>query len=167
MADWTDPPWVQLVAGKAWTDEKAAAAFENPIAIAEGADDAPRIQRRALEGKRYLPGVAGSVAIVGLADVAELGGQLYFTASGGSNTCAIQFSTDGGSSWSSAQNLYSGGATTLDFLFSVRLDTGAWVWGAAGGTLTLPGGVVDAVRITASGAGASCLYQPIIEGGRA
>lgn len=47
--DWTDPPWAQLVAGKAWTDEKAAAAFENAIAIAEGAPDAPRIAIGALQ----------------------------------------------------------------------------------------------------------------------
>ena len=41
MADWTPPPWAGLTAGKAWTDEKAGAAFENPLAIAEGAPDAP------------------------------------------------------------------------------------------------------------------------------
>ncbi|VDC31432.1 hypothetical protein [Pseudogemmobacter humi] len=41
MADWTDPPWPQLTAGKAWTDEKAAASFENPISITEGAPGSP------------------------------------------------------------------------------------------------------------------------------
>ena len=49
MADYTTPPWSQLVAGKPWTDEKAAAAFENPIAIAEGADGAPRLRVGALQ----------------------------------------------------------------------------------------------------------------------
>lgn len=56
MADWTTPPWSQLVAGKPWTDEKAAAAFENPIAIAEGAPDAPRVRIGALQ--RLNPGDA-------------------------------------------------------------------------------------------------------------
>lgn len=54
MADYTTPPWAQLVAGKPWTDEKAAAAFENPIAIAEGAPDAPRLRVGALQ--RLAPG---------------------------------------------------------------------------------------------------------------
>lgn len=54
MADYTTPPWSQLVAGKPWTDEKAAAAFENPIAIAEGAPDAPRVRIGALQ--RLSPG---------------------------------------------------------------------------------------------------------------
>jgi hypothetical protein len=49
MADWTDPPWAELTAGKPWTDEKAAAAFENPIAIAEGAADAERIRVGAMQ----------------------------------------------------------------------------------------------------------------------
>lgn len=49
MADYTTPPWSQLVAGKPWTDEKAAAAFENSIAIAEGADGAPRLRIGALQ----------------------------------------------------------------------------------------------------------------------
>jgi len=55
MADWTDPPWAQLVAGKPWTDEKAAAAFENVIAVTEGADDAPRIRGNAMATAADLP----------------------------------------------------------------------------------------------------------------
>lgn len=43
MADWTDPPYTALVAGKAWTDAKAQAAFENAVALAEGATGAPHI----------------------------------------------------------------------------------------------------------------------------
>jgi len=41
MADWTDPPYAQLVAGKPWTDEKASAAYENVVAAREGAVGAP------------------------------------------------------------------------------------------------------------------------------
>ena len=44
MADWTDPPYPQLVAGKPWTDEKASAAYENVVALAEGAPGAPPVQ---------------------------------------------------------------------------------------------------------------------------
>lgn len=49
MADWTNPPYAQLVAGKPWTDEKAAAAYENTVALAEGASGAPRIVDGALD----------------------------------------------------------------------------------------------------------------------
>ena len=44
MADWTPPPYPQLVAGKPWTDEKASAAFENVEALAQGKPGAPYIE---------------------------------------------------------------------------------------------------------------------------
>lgn len=58
MADWTDPPYAALTAGKKWTDEKAAAAFENPVALAEGAPDAPRIVGAAIQRIADLPAIA-------------------------------------------------------------------------------------------------------------
>jgi hypothetical protein len=60
MADWTDPPYAQLVAGKAWTDEKAAAAFENLVAALEGAPGAPRVKFAALDAAFSTAGGVGT-----------------------------------------------------------------------------------------------------------
>ena len=47
MADYTDQSTDSLLPGEPWTSAKALAAFENPVAIAEGAAGAPRIQTAA------------------------------------------------------------------------------------------------------------------------
>lgn len=47
MADYTNQSTDSLLPGEPWTSAKALAAFENPVAIAEGASGAPRIQTAA------------------------------------------------------------------------------------------------------------------------
>jgi hypothetical protein len=54
MADWTNIDPNTLLPGEPWTSAKALAAFENPVAIGEGAPGAPRIYLPALE--RLIPG---------------------------------------------------------------------------------------------------------------
>ena len=49
MTDYTDIALSALLPGEPWTSGKALAVYENPIAIAEGAIDAPRILLTALE----------------------------------------------------------------------------------------------------------------------
>ena len=65
MADWTEQDPNSLLPGQPWTSAKALAAFENPVAIAEGAADAPRLYLRALEqltaGDELRAGVDGAV----------------------------------------------------------------------------------------------------------
>lgn len=48
MASWTDQSTNSLLPGEPWTSAKALAAFENPVALAEGATGAPKIQAEAL-----------------------------------------------------------------------------------------------------------------------
>lgn len=48
MASWTDQDTDSLLPGEPWTSAKALAAFENPVALAEGASGAPKIQAEAL-----------------------------------------------------------------------------------------------------------------------
>ena len=48
MADYTDQSTDSLLPGEPWTSAKALACFENPVAIAEGAAGAPKIQAEAL-----------------------------------------------------------------------------------------------------------------------
>lgn len=45
MADWTNQSVDSLLLGEPWTQAKALATFENPVAIAEGADGAPAISQ--------------------------------------------------------------------------------------------------------------------------
>ena len=49
MADWTELDTNTLLPGEPFTSAKALAFFENPKAIAEGADSAPRIEDAALD----------------------------------------------------------------------------------------------------------------------
>jgi hypothetical protein len=110
MADWTDDATLTaaLAAGKAYTDEKAQAQVENPVAITEGATGAPRIHPAALSGYR------GRVALSGTTEVeyldldryqvlridAVLGGQNAAT----SGRLEIAYSDDNGATWGSWQN---------------------------------------------------------------
>ena len=48
MADWTELDTNGLLPGEPFTSAKAMAVFENPKAIAEGADDTPRNQLKSL-----------------------------------------------------------------------------------------------------------------------
>lgn len=47
MASYTDQDTDSLLPGEPWTSAKALACFENPVAIAEGAAGAPKIQTAA------------------------------------------------------------------------------------------------------------------------
>jgi len=48
MTDYTDIALSALLPGEPWTSGKALAVYENPIAIAEGAEGAPRVQAAAM-----------------------------------------------------------------------------------------------------------------------
>jgi hypothetical protein len=74
MANWTDQDPATLLPGKSWNSAKSLAAFENPVAIAEGAPDAPVISQgwhpwdatlnNQSDGLVYDHAVDGSVASV-------------------------------------------------------------------------------------------------------
>lgn len=166
MADWTPPPYPQLVAGKPWTDEKASAAFENVEALAEGAPDAPKVQGVAL-GNYYIASVNGTgtteSAIV-LPDRVEL---LRLDVSGITATTSvvlqIALSTDGGSTYGGWEILQSMSAAcnymashVLDVPSStqkyVGLVTAGTVSFAGGGGITIPSGA-NAVKFRMSTAG--------------
>lgn len=112
MADWTDPPYSGLVAGKAWTDEKASAAFENVVALAEDAMGAPKIKRRAFSG------TGTTVTFTGLGEYSGIEFSASATnASGFDRDITLEYSTNGGSTWSVPDALAvvkaSGGATRI------------------------------------------------------
>lgn len=63
MASWTNQSTSSLLPGEPWTSAKALAAFENPVAITEGASGAPKIRTAALQ-----PPTSGSTPIRRLKD---------------------------------------------------------------------------------------------------
>jgi len=166
MADWTDPPWAQLVAGKPWTDEKAAAAFENTLAIAEGAPGAPRIIPGALSVYLGKVATSGSTA-AGLSDLSGIDVITFISGGGvgvGYGNAEFRVSIDNGATWGGWMTL--GQIGTGDVVFFdclIALQSGWWTSRGVragsdglpariqdGGTFT-PGGVVNAVQFRSVG----------------
>lgn len=155
MADWTDPPYSGLVAGKAWTDEKASAAFENVVALAEEAMGAPKIKRRAFSG------TGTTVTFTGLGEYSGIEFSASATnASGFDRDITLEYSTNGGSTWSVPDALAvirsTGGVTMINGAFDFATGTivlEGFAFGAPGDAVvhlssTISGAslAIDAVR---------------------
>lgn len=149
---------------------------DNPIAIAEGSSGAPRIQGKALQ--TWVDRITGGTdSITGLDDYGALNlrGRAEFLTSS-SSTIQIQLSDNNGSTWASATTVatiitvsntdkhfagadlsinlltgdYSLVATQLDW-FDDGLVTNLILSGfTSNGTITMPAGDVNAVRVVAS-----------------
>ena len=122
MADFTTPPWAQLVAGKAWTDEKAAAAFENPIAMFEGKGP------HKLAPKALATNLIGTISgTAGMSDLGAFAVVRGVAVSPGAQNLQVSFSANNGTSWGAYQNLAAIGAGTAAQLradFEINLLTG-------------------------------------------
>ena len=109
MAQWTTIDPNTLLPGDPWTSAKSQAAFENVEAVAEGAPGAPRVQGKALGGIRQAElSVTGTswMEITGLADYVALDLICTITHNVIADlTVEVAFSTNNGSSWTSAQDL--------------------------------------------------------------
>lgn len=166
MADWTDPPWTQLVAGKAWTDEKAAASFENVVAQAEGAPGAPKQMPLSLD--LFLGELSFDETAAGLSGLGDLDGILIFwrfrPAASTSSTLSIRFSDDDGATWGSWQSVQSyGDHAESDVEEYYRLDliglkSGKFRLGSGSRTsslpdFTIPGAGANAFQLAAFGSG--------------
>jgi len=155
MADWTQLDTNGLLPGEPVTSAKALAFFENPIALAEAATDAPKIATKNLSGSG-----GGTLRFGGLS---TFGGARFFltgaeTSSNGS-TLSINSSTPTGDG--AAQSIV---AVPANARFVVHgywnKITGAWfaVWfvssgtasGRATGTLSKGGATVDEIIFTFS-----------------
>ena len=122
MADFTTPPWAQLVAGKAWTDEKAAAAFENPIAMFEGKGP------HKLDPKALATNLIGTIAgTAGMSDLGAFAVVRGVAVSPGAQNLQVSFSANNGTSWGAYQNVAVNGAgagAQLRADFEINLLTG-------------------------------------------
>lgn len=121
MADYTeilddelipDAP-IPSILGFRWRD--------NPIAIAEGADGAPRVQPAAMAqplvsaSGQTVSGSTNWLAFTGLDEVKDLRVDFHISNGGGAAGAAnfeVEFSADGGSIWGSSQNII----TTSDLI---------------------------------------------------
>ena len=122
MADFTTPPWAQLVAGKAWTDEKAAAAFENPIAMFEGKGP------HKLAPKALATNLLGTIAgAAGMSDLGAFAAVRGVAVSPGAQILQVSFSANNGTSWGAYQTVAAVGSGTgksLQAHFEIDLLTG-------------------------------------------
>ena len=111
MADWTELDTDGLLPGEPLTSAKALAFFENPVAMAEGKVNAPKVVSEALN---MLVGVgAGTTSFTNLGriDKVLLDGTAIWTSGAGFGFVQYRTSTDNGSTWSSYAS-FTGSATS-------------------------------------------------------
>lgn len=129
---------------------------DNPLAIAEGSTDAPRVQPRALQtGLLGKTSATSEVFDITNIKAVRLDLAAYFSNTSGSAVFQAAFSDDGGSTWGSAQNVFTisdeDSIKTIGTVF-VEIDCETGSYDAAGvmgnesgsniisdsGTLTVP-----------------------------
>ena len=137
MADYTAIDPNTLLPGEPWTSAKALATFENPPAIAEGAEGAPRVEGRALGAVSIgALSLSGAFAVGSIVDLDRHGviRMEYSIVDFGGNPLQIQYTNDGGGSWGATQNLIASIMTGSGYL-RFNLQTGE-VYSLTGGVVT-------------------------------
>jgi hypothetical protein len=125
MADYTVIDYNTLLPGEPLTSAKAIASFENPEAIAEGADGAPKIAALALK-ERTTFASAGPTAYVTVTDLdafrtVTING--YATQSAGATiNIGLSVSTNNGASWETDQIIAVLDVDSANQVFTVNLD---------------------------------------------
>ena len=110
MADWTELDTNGLLPGEPLTSAKALAFFENPVAMAEGAVDAPKVVSEALN--MFVEAGTATTSYTDLGRIDKVLISCTARAFGGSTfsrTAIIRYrtSTDNGSSWSATTDIVS------------------------------------------------------------
>lgn len=180
MADWVNITDAQVDPDAPLTSELAYAWRDNPIAIAEGAVGAPRVQWRAWE-KSFIAAVSSAlttpVAVTGIGDVGMLYLDINANSSSGSPSINIGFSNDGGSTWGANQTLSFGTVITAGVNYRIYLNLqtgkcdGAYVqtngtYAIINTTFTVPSNC-NAIRFSGSGSTfAAGAYRLSAAGGR-
>lgn len=161
MADWVTINDSQVDPDAPLTSELAYAWRDNPVAIAEGAAGAPRVQPKAV----FSPGILGNsgitggnwIAITGLDGIKTIALDAGSSAGSGANF-VIAFSNDGGSTWGSNQTIANMSSNAVTLNLNINLATGSVIGGMViGGTtvtniglsLTVPANC-NAVRVNAN-----------------
>ena len=110
MADWTQLDTNLLLPGEPLTSAKALAFFENPIAMAEGAADAPKVVSEALNLLQIRSAGSQNVTALNLDRIATLLVMGFVTSNGtnvGVSRLEYELSSDNGSSFGLATTIVS------------------------------------------------------------
>jgi len=143
---------------KGITLQQGRALRDNPLAIAEGASGAPRIQPKALDLFQAQMSLSTTNADATIAETGRLDIVLQLNnTAGSSHTVTMRLSDDGGSTWSSSANIFTAAASDrVSALVICDLIGGQYTAiGDVGssspyGSLTLPSGTVNAIRLATS-----------------
>ena len=178
MADWTVIPDSVLDPDAPLTSDLAYAWRDNPIAIAEGASGAPKVQGIALGGV-YIGFASASVSPLAVTDLDRVKILHIDLVAGASTTWNFQmgFSNDNGATWGSYQNVgptANAGGSKISLRFIVDLTTGAVSYVgtiptgllANSASLTVPADC-NAIRMTATGSSPSAGGHFTVLGGAA
>lgn len=166
MTDYTDPSTLNTEPRKPLNSELLTAAVLNPVAIAEGADGAPKIADKIVSG-------AGTTTVSGLE---PFGGMIIRgagaeTAGAGSVrvSLSIEYSTDGGATFSAPQTIFDtfnvggsgGGRVIAQIDVYIAFQTGALkgFYVTAGGEFSLVS--VDVNHLTGTITGLSAAVTDI------
>ena len=149
---------------------------DNPIAIAEGASGAPKVQGQALDnvflGFFEASGSSGSFSSAIPFDTQAKSlfiHDLQAPATSPYNrTIQARFSTDGGSTWGSAQNISSSSQSAIALSGEIDLEDGTTSGRVITGTLTVPSGAnAISIGFTISSGTTSFSFFAFLFGGKA
>ena len=101
MADWTELDTNGLLPGEPFTSAKALAFFENPVAMAEGKVNAPKVVSEALN--MFVGAGTADASFLNLerVDKVLLDASVIWSSGAGSGVVQYRTSTDNGSTWGS------------------------------------------------------------------
>ena len=148
MADWTELDTNGLLPGEPFTSAKALAFFENPVAMAEGAVDAPKVVSEALDMTTM-----GTGATTGLDRVKSILAIAVATATSSSeDTVTVNAtyarSSNNGASYGSSVTMATAIATGTEFTTDRRSVTGVAIIDMTGfNAITFSGTQVAAIAV--------------------
>jgi len=157
---WTTPDLNDYLPGEPWTSAKALLVVENPIAIANGDDGAPRVSPKAWGHTAFTDSAVGTVT---LSDFTGYGGAQieikYRNVAVGTTSLVLSLSNDGSTFGSTAVVADVLGNDSGTVTLFVDFATGAVpsVWQMAGGAGTysnsagVPGADISHIRFFAGG----------------
>ena len=125
MADWTNLPNTAVGVGGLPSGTTVTALRDNPVAIAEGAAGAPKVNGRALD-KVFAGFLTFGTTGDGLSNLDNVGGLFfdltYVSGSAGTQGADVRFSTDNGATWGAWQVFISSSVTSTTFSTRVHWD---------------------------------------------
>lgn len=164
MTSYNYPPNSRIAQDKPIKAEDIQFIRDNPLAIAEGSSGAPKIADKIDTGSSV---GGGNIDFTGLGEYSGVWIHGGAERTGAADTVTLQYSTDGGSSWSSATNIFSI-EDAEPSAFTVFFDFASGDYYAAGaitsklstGTISGTSTSIDAIRLSSTGADVGVIIRP-------